>query len=182
MKKIAITSLIITALFIFGCSPSKDKLISQISDIEKNLISAQNPVPDKEKVKEIIELYEKYVKSFPSDTLSPVYLYKAAELSMNTGQSDEAIKYYDRIIAEYYEFEKLPECYFLKAFVYENYLKNINLAREAYNEFIKKYPNHELTDDAILSLGNLGKTPEQIIMEFEQKNREQADSSATVKK
>jgi len=36
-----------------------------------------------------------------------------------------------------------------------------------YREFLQKYPNHEFADDAELSLKNLGKTPEELLEQFQ---------------
>ena len=55
-------------------------------------------------------------------------------------------------------------------------LKNLGKASDSYKEFISKYPNHELTDDATASLKFLGKTPEEMVKEFEKMN---ADSAAS---
>ena len=67
--------------------------------------------------------------------------------------------------------------HFLKAFIYDNNLKDIKKARTAYSDFIQKYPKHELTDDAMISMDNLGKTPEQIVKEFELKLKQKSDSA-----
>ncbi|MFA5195519.1 MAG: tetratricopeptide repeat protein, partial [Bacteroidales bacterium] len=142
------------------------------------------PIPDKTKVEELITLYKKFAEEFSDDSLAPEYLYKGATLLMNSEQNDEAINLLDRIFKDYPSFNKLPEALFLKAFIYENNIKNINKAREAYKDFLNKYPDSDLADDAKISLENLGKTPEQIIKEFEQKMKQQEDSlaAATAKK
>lgn len=44
-------------------------------------------------------------------------------------------------------------------------------AEKYYKLFLEKYPNNDFTDDAEISLKNLGKTPEQLIEEFEEMNK-----------
>lgn len=161
----------------FGCSPSKDKMVKEIDAKEKALYANNSPVPDKTKIKEMIASYEKFVDQFPKDSLAPVFLYKAANLEMNSDLNKEAIALLDVIIKDYTGFAKLPETYFLKAFIYDNNMKNINKAREAYTDFLKKFPKSDLADDAMISLDNLGKTPEQIIKEFELKMKQKSDST-----
>ena len=69
-------------------------------------------------------------------------------------------------------FYKAPECLFLKAFVFENQLNNLKDAEILYKEFIASYPNHPLTDDAVASLEYLGKSPEELVRMFQEKNAE----------
>jgi len=178
MKTLKITSVILIALLMASCSPSREKMAKQIAEKEKNLVVAGNPVPDKTKTLEIIEMYKKYADTYPKDSLAPIYLYKAADLSMNFGQNEDAIKLLDRVIKDYQDFKKLPETYFLKAFIYDNNIKNIVKARAAYQDFLQKYPKSDLANDATLSLQNLGKTPEEIVKGFEVKAKQKADSAA----
>lgn len=177
MKNLQIIGILFIFLLVSSCKPNPDKMMKQIAASEKELYAAGSPIPDKAKVKEMLDLYTKFADTYAKDTLAPAYLYKAANLSMNTNQNDNAILLLDRIIKEYPDYSKLPETYFLKAFIYDNNIKNINKAREAYTEFLKKFPKSDLADDAVISLDNLGKTPELIIQEFEAKLKQKSDSA-----
>ena len=77
---------------------------------------------------------------------------------------------YDEILDDYPDFEKAPTVLFLKAFVYDDQLQDYTNAKKYYELFLEKYPNNEFTDDAEISLKNLGKTPEELIEEFQKNN------------
>jgi len=62
----------------------------------------------------------------------------------------------------------------LKAYIYENLLSNLGLAQKTYRDFLSLYPDHELSDDAEAALLNLGKSPEELVREFEARAAEQA--------
>jgi hypothetical protein len=47
--------------------------------------------------------------------------------------------------------------------VYENSLQDYGKAKTVYTEFIRKYPESELVEDARISIRNLGKSPEEIL-------------------
>jgi outer membrane protein assembly factor BamD (BamD/ComL family) len=49
------------------------------------------------------------------------------------------------------------------AYTYENNLHDLVRAKTLYEEFLQKFPNGELAQDAKLSLDNLGKSPEELI-------------------
>jgi outer membrane protein assembly factor BamD (BamD/ComL family) len=178
MKHLKITLILLLAVFVYGCKPNSDKLLKQITQKEKDLFTTGNPIPDKTKVKEMIDLYLKFADNYPKDSLAPNFLYKAANLSTNTKQNENAIALLDRIISVYPNFSKLPETYFLKAFIYENEIKNMPKAKAAYTEFLQKYPKNDLAHDAAISLENLnlGKTPDMIVKEFEAKQKRVSDS------
>jgi hypothetical protein len=63
----------------------------------------------------------------------------------------------------------------MEAFAYENVIGNIAKASEYYNKFIAKYPEHDLADDAQAALKYLGKTPEEMVREFEKMNTDSAN-------
>ncbi|MEI6852127.1 MAG: tetratricopeptide repeat protein [Bacteroidota bacterium] len=176
MKKLQILGILFFAIILSSCNQDSSKMVKQITDAEKELYAAGSPIPDKTKVKEILDLYTKFADTYSKDTMAPVYLYKAANLSMNTNQNEGAIALLDRIIKDYSNFSKLPEVYFLKAFIYDNNIKNIAKAREAYTVFLQKFPKNDLANDASISLDNLGKTPEEIINGFKTKEIQKSDS------
>ena len=57
----------------------------------------------------------------------------------------------------------------MKGYVYENEIGDLNAAKKIYEDFIAKYPDDEFADDAAVSIKNLGKSPEELIKEFEEK-------------
>ncbi len=160
-------------------SASKD--MEKIKTLESTVFKDPSGM-NKEQAAELVKLYDAYASNWPKDSAAPTALYKAAEMSINLSKGNEAIVYFDRVIKEYPDYSRVPEAYFLKGFVYEVTLMNLGKAREAYAEFIQRYPNHELTDDAQASMNNLGKSPEQVILEAEKKAEQaKADSLASVK-
>lgn len=172
--KTPIALYIFLVLLIFqSCSPSRPKMIENISKMESEMKAAQ--VVDTNKVAEMLGAYQAFASKFKDDSLAPEYLYKAAGLAVGFNRGNQAIELYERIVQTYPNFKKVPECYFMEAFAYENSIGNIAKANEYYNMFLAKFPEHELADDAQSALKFLGKTPEEMVREFEKMN---ADSAA----
>ena len=63
---------------------------------------------------------------------------------------------------------------FLKAFTFDNDLKDYENARKYYEEFLAKYPNNEFAESAKFLLDNLGKSDEELRQIIEQKQKENA--------
>jgi len=146
--------------------------------MEKTVLENATAPLNIEKAKELVNAYTDFAKKYPNDTNSVNFLFKAANISM-ISQPKLSVELFDQVIKDYPTFNKIAYCMFLKAFVYDDKLKNINKAREAYEVFLKKYPTNDFADDAKACLDNLGKTPEQLIHEFEAKQK--ADSLAAKK-
>lgn len=120
----------------------------------------------------LVDLYYNFSEQYSDDTLAAPYLYKAAEIAMNTQLGTRSISYFDKILTDYPNYEKIPECIFLKAFVYENQLNNNEKAGQLYEEFIAQYPDHALVKDAEASIKFLGKSPEELVKIFQEMNEE----------
>jgi outer membrane protein assembly factor BamD (BamD/ComL family) len=155
------------AAAIVSCGPSSEKDASSIKEKEDALFAENDGLVDKEKALELVDMYVNYTDSYPQDSMAVEYLFKGAEFCLNLGEGQRAISLYDRVINEYPDFRKVPECLFLKGYVYENYLGDLENARAIYLEFIETYPDNEFADDAQVSIQNLGKSPEELIKEFE---------------
>lgn len=153
---------------IVSCEPARDKAASNIAAVEDELFSADNGFVDKEKAIELVDMYVNFTDAYPEDTMAVEYLFKGAEFCLNLGEGQRAILLYDRVINEYPDFRKVPECLFLKGYVYENYLGNLASAKAIYTKFIQLYPDNEFADDAAVSIQNLGKSPEELIKQFEE--------------
>ena len=168
-SKILVFTLVI--LFtITSCSNSKKKLNDNISTLEKELYDSLSL--DKTKGENLINLYVDFAKQFPEDTASANYLYKAAEISMNLQLGVQAIGYYDNLLNAYPNYSKKAECIFLKAFIYENQLNDLEEAKKYYTQFLEGYPTHPLAKDAEASLKYLGKSAEELVEMFQQMNAE----------
>ena len=163
-------SLLILALVaaLASCGSSNEKDAAEIQTAEDTLFSTSEGFIDKAKALELVGLYVDYANSYPDDSLAVEYLFKGAEFCLNLGEGQRAITLYDRVIQEYPDFRKVPECLFLKGYVYENYLGDLDNAKAIYLEFIEKYPDNEFADDAEISIQNLGKSPEELIKQFEE--------------
>ncbi|MCK5823327.1 MAG: tetratricopeptide repeat protein, partial [Bacteroidales bacterium] len=159
MKKYLI---LIIALLIIGfvsCDSKKSDKNSEINKIKKletQIYNESTNAINKKAVTDLLDAYSNYVKKFANDSLAPEYLFKAAEIAMNTGLGSQSVFYFDKLQKNYPKYKKIPHCIFLQAFVYDSQLKNYEKAKEYYNLFITKYPNHELVKDAKASIKNLG--------------------------
>jgi TolA-binding protein len=169
------TVLIILAAITVQCSQDPK---SRIKELEKNIGSENFTLDEKgmQLADELVQAYISYAESHKGSPEAPDYLYSAADLSLNIGKSKESLDLYNQIIYKYPDYAKAPECLFLVGYIYENYFGQYGKAKEIYESFIKKYPNHDFADDAAISIENMGKSPEELIRSFEEKNNQPQDT------
>ncbi|HOX78260.1 MAG TPA: tetratricopeptide repeat protein [Bacteroidales bacterium] len=181
MRIIKVSFLILLLAIIWQGCTSDPK--TRIRDLEKKIGSESFILDDKGMALsgELIRSYLDFAESHKDDPSSPEFLYKAADLSLNTGQSKQSLDLYNRIIYQYPNFEKVPECLFLVGYIYENYFQELGKAKSVYEAFLAKYPEHDFADDARVSIENLGKSPEELIRYFEEKNKALSDTLTSMK-
>jgi len=176
MKKYFFGIVFIMAVSLFmGCQSKQEKDHDKLLRLEKALNDSAASF-DKAKAIELRNAYLEYIKSWPQDSMNAAYTFKGAEFSMSLREFQKAIELFQRYYKAWPENPKAADCLFLVGFIYENELKNYNEARNSYAEFIQKYPQHPYADDAEILIQNLGKSPEELIREFEAKNAEKSEA------
>jgi outer membrane protein assembly factor BamD (BamD/ComL family) len=166
---------LVATIFLFSCSNSEDKSqqdngavsISKIENLESELFNSEVVNLNTKKALKLGKLYVEYASAYPNDTVAPEFLYKAADISMNVGRPQLTIVLFEKIIENYPNYKNIPTIMFLMGYVYENELNDYEKAGNYYIEFLDKYPDSDFADDATISLKNLGKSPEEMIEEFE---------------
>ncbi|MBK9108079.1 MAG: hypothetical protein IPM92_06745 [Saprospiraceae bacterium] len=120
-----------------------------------------------------VDACEAYALVLPNSEKSPEFLFSAAQTAKLLQTYDKCISLFDWIIEKYPTHPKAENACFMKAFLFDNDLKDTAIARKYYTEFIGKYPKSEFVDDAQILILNLGKTEEQILEEIQKKNQAQ---------
>ncbi|MCW3084572.1 MAG: hypothetical protein JWP12_1938 [Bacteroidetes bacterium] len=79
-------------------------------------------------------------KLYPNHALADDILYKKAQIELKHGKFTEAAAYYDTIVINYGEGILADDALFKLADLNENQFKNIDKAKEQYQQLLEKYP------------------------------------------
>ncbi len=120
-----------------------------------------------------VDACEAYALVLPKSEKSPEFLFSAAQTAKLLQTWEKCISLFDWIIDKYPTHPKAENSAFMKAFLFDNDLKDTANARKFYLEFISKYPKSDFVDDAQVLMSNLGKTEEQILHDLQNKNKTQ---------
>ncbi len=153
--------ILMIALSLLACGETEEKLRTKIENLENEIYSTN--AFDATKTESLLKLYESFTERFPQSSNTASYLMKAGDLAMRLNKGDLAIEYFTRLHDEYPDDPKAPQSLFLKGFVYETILGDLDKARIFYESYISKYPNDVMVESAYFLLENLGKSDEEII-------------------
>lgn len=169
--------LILVSLVLFGilsaCQNEHDKAYNAIKKAETELLTDSLQLKDSVAIS-LYDQYKMFAEKFPDDKYASEFLFKAAELANAVGMHEEAIKIFSGIPDQYPKFNKAAECVYISGFISETELNDPIQAKMWYERFLKEYPTHPLRSNIEASIKNLGKSPEELIAEFEAKATKEA--------
>ena len=165
MKRILFSLLVAVVMMSCGEKMSVEK----INELESKVF-AKDAVVSAENVIQLVDAYLLFAQQNPNDLQSPDFLFKALDVAVgvNAEGPQKAIDIADVLVEKYPDFEMTPMALFIKGFVYENMIGDLQNAEMTYRQFIEKYPNSPMVEDVKATLENLGLTPEELIRKFEE--------------
>lgn len=147
----------------------KSWIDSSLVRLEKEMGSPA--VTDNAKADIFIKIAETYAALLEHDNPDKGVdlLLMAGALAKTTGNANKAIQLYYSVGEKMPNHPKAPTALFMEAFIYENDLQDMDKAKATYELFLKRYPNDpDYADDAQNALKYLGKSPEEVVRQFEQ--------------
>lgn len=155
---------------VISATEARRQMISKIDSLE-DIVYVDTFDYQAKATSELLRTYDEYTQKFIGDKeKTPEYLYKAAALCRATKLPVKALKYYDRILKDYPDFERNPEVAFLSAFTYDEDLNAKDRAKEAYQEVIEKFPDDKWAEQAQERLKTIDMTDEELIQSFMKKD------------
>ena len=162
MKKIIV--LLLIAGFFVGCN-SNDPA-KRIEKLEKQVLATDKAI-DPVVASDLVSAYCDFADANPDDTMTPEYLFKAVDVSMNLNEPQRTIYIIDKLVKEYPDYPRTQAALFIKAFIFETRYGNLDMAKKIYEQYLEMYPNGDFADDCKASIENLGLTPEELVKKFE---------------
>src|SRR5690606_12679834 len=110
-------------------------------------------------------LYGSYVKNWPDSTHAPRFLFNQANLKAEYKKDYEScITLLDSLSSRYSESEFAERAGFLKGYTLANQMQDTTRARQAYEDFLKRYPKGELVPSVQFQIMMMGKSLEDFEM------------------
>ena len=161
MKIRTLAAVAVMGLALASCGNNRDKEIKAIEDGERQLSALDINTQDGE-LTAMVKLYRDFAAHFPDDSLAPVYLMRAADLSITLQDYDQAQSLLGQVASQYPGYEDMGGCHFLRGYAFEM-AGLYDSARAAYTYFVENYPEHSLAGDTRQSIPYIGMSPEEML-------------------
>lgn len=158
MKKLMYA--VIVTILLIGCSGKSDKELYNQADKD---FKAQKFDFAIENYKKIIDEKKESPYRYKSLLTLASYYHETGGKTGNKENIKLAADYYKIAAKEYADSSEAPRSLFLAAFITANEIKDYPGARKLYEEFINKFPTHEMAKDAKVEIEIMGKSPDEII-------------------
>ena len=162
MKIIKTIGFLLISLLLTFCGSKTDQ---ENYDTAVSLLNEQ-------KYDEAVVIFEEIVEKNKNSELVPKALFEIAKVYQGqviknlSGQESllKSVEVYKKIFNDYPKSKEAENSLFMAGFILANELSDYSGAKEIYELFIQKFPDGSLADDAVIELENLGKTPEEILL------------------
>jgi len=184
MKKLLY--IIIPTILLASCSSEPEFKVEAAKNIETNIDTHEERVAEIDKhtallfsdslnfnaksANDLLAAYTEYIKHHSFESESKTIQFKAGELAKSLGKPHIAIKHFNDLMERAPDHEKASLALFYKAMIIGDDLHEDELAKETYQEFLDKYPDHPFAESAKASIELQGKSLDEIVKGFEEKN------------
>lgn len=152
-------------------TPSAKKMLKDLDGLEKKLRNAKQVTDEMPAAGELVKLSQDFFENYPEHPKTADVLFKGADVARGIGMYGKAVQLWGFVRRNYPDYPRAPDALFMQGYTFENNLRDIENAKDYYLKFAEDHPDHPLREQVIISLKNLGKSPEQLIKEF-QKNEQ----------
>lgn len=149
-----------------------DSLLKVVNDFDAN-IKAGNPIVkmSREQLKGVVSAYKELALITTDRNTQVMYFEKAGSISGEAHFNEEVKSCFESAFALENNPEKLAELHYTYAFINDAKLKQFDIARQEYQLLITDFSTSFWAEQAKMALEVLGKTDEEILAAFKEKNK-----------
>ncbi|MFQ5448910.1 MAG: tol-pal system YbgF family protein [Saprospiraceae bacterium] len=144
----------------------------EIAGLEKELLKTGDASKNEDVALQLVTKSEQFAKEFPRDSLTPVLLFKAADVAKGLGRFGKAVQLWGTVWRQYPQYEKAPMALFLQGFTFDSDLRDAPMATKYYREFLQQFPENPLAEQVKQLIAVVEQNPEDLIKSFEKKNEQ----------
>lgn len=142
------------SVILLSCGEQPPSLLEEIRDLERVAFEGDSLRAD---IRQSLMIkYGEFARVEGSHAFVPEALFRRADLLISAGKFDEAILQLQDVHDGYPTFDKRPLCAFLVAFIYDEHLKDRELAVRAYERTMALHPD---APEAMLAQQSLALLP-----------------------
>tara|TARA_B100000780_G_C21011397_1_gene405011 strand:+ start:169 stop:666 length:498 start_codon:yes stop_codon:yes gene_type:complete len=163
MKQVII--LIVFVSVLCSCVNKQKRALDRVLALEYKLKLAKDASSNKELALEVVAAYSNFLLAYPEIESKPELLFKSGEVLKGLGENLKAAKSFYKIHTVFPNSKLAPLALFYQAHCFE-VLEQRLTAKNTYQEFIDRYPNHPYVREAKGMIQLLYYSDEDLIKQF----------------
>ena len=146
LSKFAI--LVFVALSISSCRSAHDKALANIESLRKAFHDAPTNAKRIDEGVKLDAAYQAWIKNYPTDSLSPEYAFRDAQVEAYIKNTTGALKMYASVYTDYPQNKRAPVAMMAAGNIYDEVVMDKQKAKGMYKMIIDKYPNDTMAVQA----------------------------------
>ena len=130
-----------------SCVNEQKKALDRVLALESKLKIAQDAGANKELAIEVLAAYSDFLLAYPGIESKPELLFKSGEVLKGLGENLKAAQYFYKVHNGFPNSKLAPLALFYQAHCFEVIEQRLT-AKNTYQEFIDRYPNHPYVGQA----------------------------------
>lgn len=149
-----------------------DSLLKVVNDFDAN-VKAGTPIVkmSREQLTNVVKACKELAFITTDRNMQVMYFEKAGNISGEAHFNEEVKSCFENAFALENDKEKLAELHYIYAFINDAKLKQFDIARQEYQLLITDFSTSFWAEQAKMALEVLGKTDEEILAAFQEKNK-----------
>ena len=149
-----------------SCVNAEKKALDSVLELEAKLMHVQDTASDVELAKEVLEAYLEFLKTYPDTEKKSEILFKSGEILKGLGAHLQSAQAFHRVHTKFPDSKLAPLALFQQADCFEALDQRLT-AKNTYEEFMERYPNHPYTEQAKGMIRLLHFSDEELINQFQ---------------
>ena len=159
--------LFIGCLCVFSsCVNAQKKALDRVLELESKLMKVQDTSTNVSLAKEVIVAYSEFLAAYPEASTNVEILFKSGEVYKGLGEYLNAAQSFNKVHTKFPTSELAPLAMFQQADCFEALEQRLT-AKNTYEEFIERYPNHPYIEQAKGMIQLLYFSDEELINQFQ---------------
>ncbi len=175
------TFILLASVSLFIACQSQDTMRHDILVKEETLMQSATRSKSMDSLANVlIADYDAYASKFPKDSMTPTYLIREGQLYSSKRDFQKAAELFNKVCVQYPTDHWASYALFFQALAYSDWaqsndnkndmLKNAQRSKSLFADFIRKYPSHNLVDDAMNLIEMVGLSDEEMLNRAIQKH------------
>ena len=153
-------------LFLNACETKQQTDLKSLLQLENQLMQVEDAAANETLAKEVLVVYDEFISAYPDAEQIPELLFKSGEVLKGLGAHLKSAKAFYKVHTQFPNSKIAPIALFHQAHCFEALDQQLK-AKNTYENFIERYPNHPYVSQAKGMIQILNLSDEELIQKFQ---------------